>query len=373
MPAVISVDCELLGSWLPENTMGWAFLKRRSKRRDQIISIDLGGRCTKAVLLQRRGGSFSLARYCITEGVAGENPLDPAALGEHLKTVAASLGGKTKQVVISLGVTDAVLRQTEMPQIPVSDMRQMLKLNTKNHLQQDLPDHAFDCSIVAPRNDAPKAEPGKGNRFKVWVGAAPNGVLNSLQAAVKQAGLEPDEVTVGSLGPVNAFERSFPEVFSNEVVALVDLGFKNSTVSILSKGELMLNRVVALGGDRLTSTLAEVMNISYAEAEGIKIGMPQEVESTLLPVLSSIARELRASIDFFETQFDQQVGSVYVSGGAARSEFFVQMLQTDLILPCHAWNPAVGIQLELPPEQAAELEHVAPQLAVALGAATALF
>jgi hypothetical protein len=41
------------------------------------------------------------------------------------------------------------------------------------------------------------------------------------------------------------------------------------------------------------------MSISYAEAEGITIGMPQEVQSAMEPLLSTLGRELRASIDFF--------------------------------------------------------------------------
>jgi type IV pilus assembly protein PilM len=364
----------MLFSRLPKTYMGWAIPTGRNKRRDQIISIDLGSRSTKAVFLQRRGGGFSLARYAIKEAPGGEKPFDPALLGEHLRSVIQMLEPKTRQVILSLGVNDSVLRTTEMPQIPVSDMRQMLKINTKNHLQQELPNHAFDCYIVAPRADAPRPEAGKGpNKFKVWVGAAPSPVLSDLQAAAKNAGVSADEVALGTLGPVNAFEAAFPEVFRNEVVALVDLGFKNSTISIVAKGDLVLNRMVTLGGDRLTAALAELMNVSYAEAEGIKIGMPQEVETALQPALSSIGRELRASLDFFETQSDQPVSAVYISGGAARSVYFVQALQSDLMVPCQCWNPASFLKMELPPEQAAELEYIAPQLAVAIGAATTLF
>ena len=46
----------------------------------------------------------------------------------------------------------------------------------------------------------------------------------------------------------NAFELAYPEVFTNEVVALVDIGFKSSSISILANGELSLNRVVLIGG-----------------------------------------------------------------------------------------------------------------------------
>ena len=208
-----------------------------------------------------------------------------------------------------------------------------------------------------------------GQNYKVWVCGAKNRLFNDLQAGVKAAGLVPEQVTLSILGPVNAFENAHPEQFAREVTALVDIGFKNSTISIISEGELMLSRVVGIGGDKLTTGLAESLGVTYAEAEGIKIGMPQEVEASLQPLLSPLGRELRASIDFFEHQHDKQVSQVMVSGGAAISEFILQNLQAELMVPCKNWNPASSMQLMLPEQQAAEMEAVAPQLTVAMGAA----
>ena len=71
-----------------------------------------------------------------------------------------------------------------------------------------------------------------------------------------------------------------------------------------------MSRVLNVGGDRLTAGLAEAMNISYAEAEGIKVGMPAEVQTHLEPVLATLGRELRASIDFFEHQQDKSISRV---------------------------------------------------------------
>ncbi len=39
---------------------------------------------------------------------------------------------------------------------------------------------------------------------------------------------------------------------------------------------------------------------------------------------------------------------------------------------CRAWNPTSTLPLALPPQQTAEIEQVAPQLTVAVGAALAL-
>jgi type IV pilus assembly protein PilM len=133
----------------------------------------------------------------------------------------------------------------------------------------------------------------------------------------------------------------------------------------------MLSRVVAIGGDRLTAGLAEALNISYAEAEGIKIGMPEQVQSNMLPLLTPLGRELRASIDFFEHQQDKAVSQVFISGGSARSPFIIETLQSELMVPCKSWNPTSFLNIALSAEQMSELEQVAPQLAVATGGAVA--
>ena len=206
---------------------------------------------------------------------------------------------------------------------------------------------------------------------RVLVAGARKQLVDDYVAGAKGAGLIVDCIVPGLIGPVNAFEKAMPEVFAKEAVALVDLGFKNSSICIVQQGELMLSRVVGIGGDRLTNGLAEALSISYAEAEGIKIGMPAEVQAQLESLLLPLGRELRASIDFFEHQQDRPVTQVFLTGGSARSEFIVQTLQQELMIECKLLNPTTFLQLELPPQQAAEIEQVAPQLTVALGAALA--
>jgi Tfp pilus assembly PilM family ATPase len=101
--------------------------------------------------------------------------------------------------------------------------------------------------------------------------------------------------------------------------------------------------------------------------------MPEEVQANLEPLIIPLGRELRASIDFFEHQHDKVVTQVFISGGSARSEFMVKMLQTELLVDCKAWNPASFLQMALPPQQTTEIDVVAPQLTVAIGAALAAF
>ena len=357
--------------------MGLPFLNGvAGKKRNQMISVDLGSRTTKAVLLERRGDVFALTRYALLDAPIFEKTLSPELLAEHLKAVREALGAKTKFVTLSIGVNDAIVRPVELPQIPVDEMRLVLKNNTRGYLQQDLPNRVFDCHIIPPKSPPKPADAGKARaipKLKVLVAGAKKELVNDFQNAIRDAGLVADHIVPGLIGPVNAFEMAMPEAFANDSVALVDIGFKNSSICILQQGELVLSRVVGIGGDKLTAGLAEAMNISYAEAEGIKIGMAPEIQSTLETQVLPLGRELRASLDFFEHQQDRPVSHVYVSGGSARSELILQMLHSELIVECKTWNPTTFLQLALPGQQAVEIEHVAPQLTVAIGAAMAAF
>jgi type IV pilus assembly protein PilM len=357
--------------------MALPFFNGTTKKREQLVSIDLGGRTTKAVHLQRRGDGYVLSRYALLDAPIYEKNLSPDLLSEHLRSVCQALDAKTRSVSLAIGVNDSVVRHADLPQMPVSDMRQVLKNNSKNYLQQDLPGYVFDCFIIPPRSTPKAPEKGKlppsSPKQRVLVAGSRKQLIEDMQAAVKNTGLVADHILPGLVGPVNAFEMAMPEIFSREVVALVDIGFRSTSICLLQEGELMLSRVVAIGGDRVTNGLAESLGISYAEAEGIKVGMPTEVQSNLEALVLPLGRELRASIDFFEHQHDRAVSQVFISGGSAKSEFILQTLQAELMAECKPWNPLTFLQTELPPQQAAEIDQVASQLAVAVGAAVATF
>lgn len=339
-----------------------------------MLAIDLGGRVTKAVHMQRRGDGFVLCRYALLDAPIFEKTIPVDLLTEHLKAVSRAMDCKCKWLALTVGVNDALVRHVEMPPMPAEDMRMVLKNNSRVYLQQDMSGHVFDCHIASPRpKQAKAAESSKGSpgqqKQKVLIAGAKKQLVEDFSLAARNAGFIPDHIMPGVIGPVNAFEKAMPEVFKNESLALVDIGFRSSSISILQEQELILNRVVAIGGDRLTAGLAESMNISYAEAEGIKIGMANEVQSVLESLLTPLGRELRASIDFFEHQQDRPVSHIYLSGGSSRSDFVVETLRRELMAECRTWNPTTCLKLALSPEQAAEVEHVAPQLTVAIGAA----
>src|SRR5713101_5956460 len=152
--------------------MALPFFNGTTKKRDQMISIDLGGRTTKAVYLQRRGEGLALCKFALLDAPIYEKQMSADLLTEHLKNVCQALDAKTKLTTVPIGVNDSVVRHADLPQMPVADMRQVLTNNSKNYLQQDLPAHIFDCYII-PSRTAPKP----GEKAKVGVGGQKQKVL----------------------------------------------------------------------------------------------------------------------------------------------------------------------------------------------------
>jgi type IV pilus assembly protein PilM len=339
-----------------------------------MIAVDLGSRTTKAAAFERRGEILALTRYALLDAPLFEKKMSAELLGEHLRSVAEALGNPSKYVILAVSLDDALVRQIELPQIPVDEMRRVLKVNHKNYLQQELPNHVFDCYVIPPRmTSGEKPAAGATPKMKVVAAAARQQLINDFMRAAQLAGLTAECMVPGVIGPLNAFEQAQPDVYAKETVALVDIGFKHTSVCVVDRGEMALTRVVNIGGDQLTTGLAETMSISYAEAEGIKVGMAPEVEGPLQMQVIPLGRELRASLDFFEHQQDRPVSQVYVSGASARSEMILQILHAELLLECKPWNPTGFLQLALPGQQAVEIEHIGSQLTVAVGAALAAF
>lgn len=312
---------------------------------------------------------MELLGYAIVDAPVFDKTPTPELIGDHLKAVVEALGYKAKHIGLIVGVNEGVVRPAEVPMIPVNDLRMMLKYNAKAYLQQDLPDHVFDAHILSAVEPKPVEGTKPQLKARVLVGAAKRQLIEHLQTAAKYAGLIVDEITPALICLPNAFEVAFPDLFTKEVVALVDIGFKNSSISILQNGELKLNRVVTIGGDKLTAGLAESMSVSYAEAEGIKIGLPDEVQMIMQTLIMPLGRELRASLDFFEHQQDRPVGHVFVSGGSSRSQFVVDNLQSEMMVQTKTWNPVGSMQISLTPDKIGELDQVATQLNVAVGGA----
>jgi len=330
-------------------------------RRDEIVAIDFGYQVTKAVHLRRSGSGIALVKYVLVETPIYEKSPSRELLTDHLRSVIGALNTGTKHVVLALAAGDSLLCHAELPASNVSDLRKMVKLSPKTYLQQDLPDFLFDCHLKTASGEAGSAHTARMRRkARVLVGGAKRRLVENLEEAARESGLIVDEITLNQIGVANAV-RALPSDSHADVVAMLDIGSNNSSIGILMNGDLALTRTVTVGAGKLADYFGKT------GAADLAAGKMEEFQIRVHGLISTLGRELSASINFFETQTETKVTEIVVSGGVARSQFVLQSLEGELEIPCEAWTPTKCRGLDLPQRQKSEVEYEGPQLAVAVG------
>jgi len=361
----------------------------QQRNRDELVAIDLGCRITKAVHLRRDPTGYSLLNYLLLDAPISDRRLSPEMLAAHLNAIWQALRTRTRNVVFVMGASDALLWHAELPMVPASDLRRMVKLSPKTYLQQELPDYVFDC-YAKPSTSGntvfrSKTDSSGDTAFRTRTGTfedttfrtrrkspalicgAKNVQLDDLKEAARQAGLLLQNITLSQIALVNAFKK-LPQDSHGDVVALLDIGFHHSTISIVMKGELALTRIVNLGAERFTEAMNQTQGVDDVESSADEGPLTEMIQNKLQNLIIQLVKEVDASIGFFVSQQEVAVNQAYVSGGSARSQFIVQTLEVELGLPCETWNPTRSLTLELPPKQQQEIEYDAAQLTVAIGA-----
>ena len=115
-----------------------------------MVAVDLGGRTTKAVHLERRGEEFVLRGYALFDAPVSEKGMSAAVLAERLKQAVECLQVDTKLVTLTVGSNDVLVRSIETPMLSIDELRSVLKLSSKHYLQQELPRLCFrrPCHFV---------------------------------------------------------------------------------------------------------------------------------------------------------------------------------------------------------------------------------
>src|SRR5258708_1195209 len=110
---------------------------------NQILAIVLGTWTTKAVHLEYRNDTFRLLNYVLHEAPPQQQAPTPEVLVQHLQHIREAIGAKVTETILVIGMTDSMLRLVELPRLEVSDLRRIVKANSKNYFQQDLSDYIF--------------------------------------------------------------------------------------------------------------------------------------------------------------------------------------------------------------------------------------
>jgi type IV pilus assembly protein PilM len=328
-------------------------LKNIFSSKPKGLGIEINSERVNVVQLRRSGqNSYKLVNYAtsiLPEGIVEEGRIsDPVALGEVVRSLLADHKIKLKKVATAVPGREAVSRLIKLPaEIPDAELREMV-LNQEASLYLPFPREEADVDYqklgISLDDDGVE-------RLEILMVATPKEVTDSYLQAMEIASLEVDIVEVTSFSLIRTL-NSYLARFSSgaEAVAIVDIEYEATEITITVDGVPQFSRTVALGTSQIQNAQLRAINLpprrntdletlngmvvpiqtmdtaGLAASGGSNLG-----DTAILRVLGDLADELRRSIDFHTSQTpgSDVVQLLIVGPGAGigqLDEFFRQRL-----------------------------------------------
>jgi type IV pilus assembly protein PilM len=202
-------------------------------------------------------------------------------------------------------------------------------------------------------------------------------VLNYTNA-LQLAGRQPAIVDIDAFALQNCYEYNYDPA-PNSTTALLNIGASVMNINIVRGSIPLFTRDVSVGGNQYTDSLQKELDLSYDDAEALKLGKKVGTvsEDAKLPILQQVTEiivlEIQKTFDFFRaTASGEHIERIYVAGGSSQVPGLVEALRQEFAIPVDALNPFLKV---VPPigEGADLIERNVAQLAVAVGLALRSF
>jgi len=333
------------------------------KRRNSLVGLDIGTSEVKAIELTDFGDSVRVTGF----GIGRIH--SPEEIPDVIRRVLADAGIRCRRVATSVSGRSVIVRYLNLPMMDDSELKGALKFEADKYIPFEIDEVAIDGQKLEEVENA-----GGDKELKSLLVAVKKDLIQEHVSLIQDLGLVPVVIDVDAFALGNAFElrnlHSPRLEDENKITALVDLGATKTNINILKGNTSCFSREVYMGGNNLTEAIACEIHMEGGEAEELKRnpqGREGEVQGAITPVLDDLANEIHLSFDYFENQFDQQVGDIYVSGGSAQAQGLTETFERVFEREIHFWDPLENIEVLADRVDVEALRAHAGQLPIAVG------
>ena len=370
------------------------FFRRNKKRKlEMALGIDLGASQIKAVVVRQLRDKLELVEYAVhplatTPAKAYRGP----EFAAELQALVDSLKTTERRAFVTISCSSAMVCQAEFPPVPLDEIKSALKLNSSGYLRRDFSSYYLDAfeltkgtegskskskgknpakvEDAAKTKDATKAKDKEMVKSTVLVGGATREEVDACRDALIAAKIKPNVIELAAVSVINAFQIIHSEI-KDEVIVLVDMGARMTSINFLLNGMPLITRIMHFGGAQLSEYIGQVLMLKPQEAEEEKRKMSAPVQELVKTAISPLAREIRSSIDFFERQHDLHVRRICACGGSACSPQVLTILGEAVGAQIECWNLVEGLDVNHFNGESERVLAIGPSLAAAVGVAAA--
>jgi len=314
---------------------------------DNAIGLSIGTSSIKLVELKKSGKSWKLLHFGIVqlpdETIANREITNQIAVVENLRTLVGQLKMKNKSACISLNGPSLIIKRMSIEVVDKKDLQEQVFWEAEQYIPFDISQVVMDFQVLSNSKDG---------KMDVLLVAVKKSELEAYMGCVQDAGLKPSVVDTDFFALQNVFEANYP-VNPSEAVAVVDVGAASIKTVVMHAGVPVFTKDAAIGGRKLTEEIQKQLNLSFADAESLKVGggqagaMPQEVSDLMHVMAENFAAEIKRVIDFYSaSSVGAPVSYALLGGGAARMPELSKIVEDTLGMPAQMINPFNSISYD---------------------------
>jgi type IV pilus assembly protein PilM len=311
-----------------------------------ILSLNIGSQSLGLAGFEAQpGGGLILSGYQLRELTS-----DPAAepdrnrqLREVLPMMMDQIGIRPGPVQYAVSGQAVFARFVKLPVVDQEKIDRIIAFEAEQNVPFPLSEVVWDYQIVGSEAS---------DKIEVVLVAIKADLLEAINLAVEEAGLQTTLVDIAPMALFNAFRYNYREPGACSLV--IDIGARTTNLLFIEPGKVF-SRSIPIGGSSITSAIAKEFNQPYADAElrkkqdgFVSLGNAhgasnQEVARISKLVRSTMTRlhaEVARSISFYRTQQQgSQPERVFLCGGTVSTPFIREFFHEKLQRPVEFLNP----------------------------------
>ncbi|HYL91645.1 MAG TPA: type IV pilus assembly protein PilM [Alphaproteobacteria bacterium] len=340
-----------------------------------VVGLDIGSSSIKAIELKRSRGEIQVAHLGMeplaSDIVVDSMIVDSGSVSSAISKIFSDHGIKTKSVATSVSGHSVIVKPIKVAPMSEAELAEGINTEAAQHIPFDIADVNLDFEILNPDN--------MGSQMDVLLVAVKKDKILNYTNVLSLAAKTPAVVDIDAFALQNCYEYNYQPGFDS-TVALLNLGASVMNINIVKGNTPLFTRDVSVGGNQYTDSLQKELDLSFEDAESLKLGKKVGTvsEDAKLPILQQVTEiivlEIQKTFDFFRaTASGEHIERVYLAGGSSKVPGLVEALRQEFSLPVEILNPFRRI---MPPADVTEnelLEQNPGQLAVGVGLALRSF
>lgn len=356
-------------------------------KKNQLVGLDIGSSSIKLVEIDdsKKGkilknfGIIGLPHNAVVEGSIKELEIVSSAIVNLFK----NLKVKNRNVATSISGYSVIVKKITINRTEESELESTIQEEAEQYIPFDINDVNLDYEILVSKKEESETgekegkegvEEERSNAMDVMLVAAKKDIVDDYVSLLNLAKLNPVVLDVDAFAIQNAFEIS--EEDTSGCYAIVNVGAEELGINAIKDGISIFTRDSSYGGSNITEDIMSKLELSYEEAEKIKLGgidtskVKQELEEVFTSAVSSWVQEIKRALDFVATTYpDENIEKLFVCGGACRIPGFQKYLEMETDIPVVELNPFANLIINKKIFDPKYLSYMAPQAAVAVGLA----